>query len=122
MITILKEILFNNFQNSLYFRNYVGVIPGMKIHRYILFSLLLILVRIPAAGAQDEVDMDSIKTMLQSLDGEAHFRLLIELSDNESLEADTRVQYADDAVEYAQDLDRTEFISEAYINLGNLQH
>jgi len=91
----------------------------MKILRNILPVLLVAVVNISAAHAQDDIDQDSIRTLLQTLEGEDHFRLLIELSENSTLESETRVGYAEDAVDYAEDLERVEFITEAYINLGN---
>ena len=49
-----------------------------------------------------------------------HFRLLIELSQNQNLELNTRLRYADDAVDYAVDLESVELITESYINLGDV--
>jgi serine phosphatase RsbU (regulator of sigma subunit) len=92
----------------------------MKILQYILLVCLAAQFNTSLMHAQDDINPDSIKAHLQTLEGEDHFRLLMELSRNVNLEADVREGYAEDAVDFAEDLDRVEFVAEAYLNLGDL--
>ncbi len=92
----------------------------MKIKRILLFlCAALIPVILPA---QDNARVDSLEALLENVGGEEHFRMLIQLSVNTLLDQDDRLDYARDAVDYARDLDQIEYISEAYINLGNTYH
>ncbi len=92
----------------------------MKFLRSIALILLVLPLVTLAANAQDEIDLDSIKTLLQGMEGEEHFRLLINMSENTMLETSDRLGYAEDAVDYALDMEETEYITEAYISLGNV--
>ena len=94
----------------------------MKIRHSIPLLFYALMLSISSVQAQDAVNLDSVKILLQDLEGEDHFRLLIELSNNSDLKPETRLRYAEDAVEYAQDRERTEYISEAGINLGKIHH
>lgn len=89
--------------------------------RYIAAFGLSLLVGTTFIRSQVEINQDSIKTLLQSLEGEDHINFLLELSENEDLSADTRLAYAEDAVEYARDIESTEYSSASFISFGKIK-
>ncbi len=90
----------------------------MKFTRFISLLLVASLLPVLPIRAQDNPQVDSLRTLLETTEGKDHLEILFSLSDNVSLSLNHRLDYAEDAIEYAGNMDNLELWVEAYIKHG----
>lgn len=71
-------------------------------------------------SAQEDTLLDSLRSLLETTQGEDRLRVLFDLSQNSALPVGERIEYAEDAVDLAGQLKNTELLVEAYIKQGDI--
>ena len=94
----------------------------MNFHRIILLLIALTLVPAGLLPAQENQQVDSLRTLLETARGEDRLQILIGLSQEGHLSADDRLKYAMDAIDLATELDNTELLVEGYIQHGYIYY
>jgi len=90
----------------------------MKHTGLIYLVFVLVLLSSGQINAQEDPEIDSLTTLLETLQGEERLEILFLLTENPSLSIDDRQDYAKDAISLASDLSNTELLVEAHIKNG----
>ncbi|MCK4751193.1 MAG: tetratricopeptide repeat protein, partial [Bacteroidales bacterium] len=78
----------------------------------------LVLLSSGQINAQEDPEIDSLTTLLGTLQGEERLEILFLFTENPSFSIDDRQDYAKDAISLASDLSNTELLVEAHIKNG----
>ncbi len=90
----------------------------MKFTRSISLLLALSLFPLIHLKAQENTAADSLAALLETTEGREHIEILFSLTDDQSLPMDDRLDYAEDAIDYARGMDDLELRVEALIKHG----
>ncbi len=94
----------------------------MKLYILIPFFAGIILFAGNPLAAQDNPEIDSLVTLLETTEGEERLQLLFTLAENNLLSTDDRQEYSEDAIAMATDLSNSELLVEAYLKHGLFQY